>query len=440
MNARTVLVLAATVAAALIAWPAFVQSHFTAQSAGSSPVWTPAPVIPDYANRDALVAAYEGDARRNPQDQIVAQMLAGQYLLRYRERADAGDLLRAENEAKRSLRLQPRFNFSADMEMASVLLSFHRMRDALAYADEAARITPTAFGPRAMIANLQMESGNYGAAKNELTLRPSNDDQVWDVALARYDELTGHLSSARALIDGVARQVDEVVDNPAESRAWAHWRQGELAFLAGDSDGAVARYDEALAIFPGYWHAYNGLAKTYWGRRDWERALDAATKGANAYPLPETLGYKYDAQRALGDRAGAAQTLDLIYAIERIGNTQGINDRLRAMFYADHGLRKDDAVAIARRDLARRDDVYAEDALAWTLASAGRWREARPHAEAAVRLGTEDAKLQYHAGLIALHCGERLEARRRLELALSLNPHFHPFEADDARGILHDSM
>jgi tetratricopeptide repeat protein len=436
MNARTVWFLAATAVAALIAWPAFVQTHSTATLAQSSSVWTPAPVIPDYANRDALVAAYETDARRNPQDQIVAQMLAGQYLLRYRERADVGDLLRAQNEANRSLRLQPRFNFSADMEMASVLLAFHRMHDALAYAEEAARITPSSFGPRAMIANLQMESGNYSAAKSELTLRPSNDDQVWNVALARYDELTGHLSSARTLIDDVARQADEVVDNPAEARAWAHWRQGELAFSAGDSDIAIAKYHEALAIFPGYWHAYNGLAKAHWAKKEWGLALDAATKGANAYPLPETLGYKYDAQLALGDRAGAGQTLDLIYAIERIGNSQGINDRLLAMFYADHGLRKDDAVAIARRDLARRGDIYAQDALAWTLASAGRWSEARPHAESAVRLGTEDARLQYHAGLIELHSGARLEGRRRLELALSLNPHFHPFDADAARRLL----
>ena len=114
------------------------------------------------------------------------------------------------------------------------------------------------------------------------------------------------------------------------------------------------------------------------------------------------------------------------------GHSHLSDDRLIAMFYADHALRADDAVTIARRDLARRDDIYAEDTLAWTLAADGRWQEARVHSERAVRLGTEDAKLQYHAGIIALHCGDRDDARRRLQLALSLNPHFNPFQVRDA--------
>src|SRR6202040_1050061 len=115
-------------------------------------------------------------------------ILASQYLQRYRERADAGDLLRAKHEAQHSLALQPRYNVNADMEMASVLTSFHQMRDALSYAREAARITPSAFGPRATIANIDMELGDYAGAKEELTVRPPNDNSAWDVSLARYDE------------------------------------------------------------------------------------------------------------------------------------------------------------------------------------------------------------------------------------------------------------
>jgi len=432
MNARVIWSLVATTVVAAVAWPAFMRAGAASPETAPVPGWTAAPVIADYANRDALVSTYEADAKRNPRDQIIATMLAGQYLQRYREQADVGDLLRAENEAQRSLRLQPRYNITADMTMASALTAFHQMRPALAYAEEASRIVPSSFSARAAIANLDMELGDYTSAKDELTSRPIDDDPNWDISLARYDELTGHLASARTIIDGVQRRMDEVVDNPAETRAWTHWRQGELAFAAGDTRDAIIHYKEALAIFPGYWHGYDGLAKAYWASGDWPDALEYASKGADVYPLPEVLGFEYDAQIALGQRGNAARTLDLLYAIERIGNAQGMNDRLIAMFYADHGLRADDAVAIARRDLARRDDIYAEDTLAWTLAADGRWPEARTHSERAVRLGTEDARLQYHAGIIALHCGDRGEARRRLEHALSLNPRFNPFQAHDA--------
>jgi tetratricopeptide (TPR) repeat protein len=435
MNARVIWSLVATSVVALVAWPAFMRAG-AASSQMPAPAWTAAPVVADYANRDALVSTYEQDATRNPRDQIIATMLAGQYLQRYREQADVGDLLRAENEAQRSLRLQPRYNINADMTMASALTAFHQMRPALAYAEEASRIVPSSFTARATIANLDMELGDYASARDELTSRPSDDDPNWDISLARYDELTGRLASARTIIDAVQRRMDEVVDDPAETRAWTHWRQGELALTAGDTRGAIARYTEALVIFPGYWHGYDGLAKAYWALGDWRDSLEYAKKGADIYPLPEVLGYEYDAQVALGRRADAAQTLDLIYAIDRIGNAQGMNDRLIAMFYADHGLRADDAVTIARRDLARRDDIYAEDTLAWTLAADGRWQEARVHAARAVRLGTQDARLQYHAGIIALHCGDRDEARRRLQFALSLNPRFNPLQADDATAEL----
>lgn len=442
MNVRSMLVLAAIAIATAAAWPAFLADHWfghgVTESASAKPLtaWTPAPVTPDYLTRDAVISEYEADARRDPDDQLIAQMLAGEYLQRYRERADVGDLLRAKHEVQRSLAEQPRFNYSADLAMSSVLLAFHDMRGALGYAREAERIVPSSDDARATVANLYMEAGDYPAALSVLRHPPAKDNPVWDISLARYDELTGRLASARTLIDGVARSSDEVVSMPAESRAWAHWREGELAFEAGDLRGAEARYEESLSIFPHYWHGENGLAKVYWAERRWPEALAAAQKAIDIYPLPETIGYEYDAQRGLGDASGASQTYDLIRAIERIGNAQGMNDRLISLFYADHGVEADDAIAIARRDLARRDDIYAEDTLAWTLAAAGRWQEARIHSARAVRLGTEDARLQFHAGIIALHCSQSAEASKRLKMALAFNPDFNPAQAAIAKDLL----
>jgi tetratricopeptide (TPR) repeat protein len=145
------------------------------------------------------------------------------------------------------------------------------------------------------------------------------------------------------------------------------------------------------------------------------------------------LGYEVDAQRALGDAAGAAQTADLIHTIERIGNAQHVSDRLLAIYYSEHGERLDDAYAIAHRELRARDDVLTEDTLAWAAAMDGRWEEARAHDARALRYGTENALMQYHAGAIALHFGDRASAKEHLTRALALNPSFHPFYADDAR-------
>jgi Flp pilus assembly protein TadD len=153
-------------------------------------------------------------------------------------------------------------------------------------------------------------------------------------------------------------------------------------------------------------------------------------------PFPEVLGYEADAQRALGDASGAAQTDDVIRTVERVGNAQHISDRLLAIYYAEHGENVADAYAIAKRELAVRDDVFTEDTLAWAAAMDGRWDEARTRIAGALRYGTENALLRYHAGAIALHFGDRAEARRRLSEALALNAQFHAVYADDARAKL----
>jgi hypothetical protein len=52
---------------------------------------------------------------------------------------------------------------------------------------------------------------------------------------------------------------------------------------------------------------------------------------------------------------------------------------------------------------------------------------------AALRYATENALFRYHAGVIALHAGNRDAGRTWLRKALALNPRFHRFYADDAR-------
>lgn len=433
MSKHSLLVIAAVALAALAAWPSFYNHHTMAQA--SAP--TPAPIIADYLNRNGIIASFERNAQRNP-DQITTRMLASQYLMRYRETGDVGDLFRAEHNASRSLVLQPHYNMLGEMTMASAQLSLHRFHDARAHAREAMRIEPWNTGAIAQAASIDSELGFYEEADRLLrsARRGIKTNPGVFTALARYDEVTGHTAEARTLIARAMMQTDSIVDNPAEARAWYHFRDGELAWSLGDDTTAEQRFREALTIFPHYARAYNGLARLYWGERRWHEALDAATKAAELMPLPETLGYEADAQRALGDEQSARATDDLIRAIERIGNASGLNDRGLAIYYAEHRIRLADALRIARRDVAARDDIFAEDTLAWALAQNGRWGEARIAARKATRHNTEDARLQYHAGIIALHNGDRAEARLYLARSVALNPHFHPTYADDARVTL----
>jgi predicted Zn-dependent protease len=254
---------------------------------------------------------------------------------------------------------------------------------------------------------------------------------------ARYDEVTGNLPGARIVMAEATQQVDRMISISAYARSWYHLRDAQLAFEAGDAQTAASEYDESLRIYPDNAMALLFAAKLYRAHHDWRRALAAATRSADLYPLPQALGYEADAQRALGDDEGANRTDALIAAEQRLFNVQGINDRLLAIYYAEHREHLSAALTAARSDIAKRgNEIYADDTMAWVLAAMGRWKEARVYAVRAARYDTADPELQYHCGVIAWHTGHTGEARRRLSAALAADAQFHPVYADDARRIL----
>lgn len=432
MRIGSVTVVAAVAILAIAAWP-FVAT----QRAQASRVYV-APVLPDYAWRDRTIAFYEDRIRKEPQDQIIAKLLAAQYMQRYRETQDVGDILRAADKAKLALKLQPQNNAGSREILASTYTALHRFSDARVDEASAYRTQPWDSNAPAQMASLDMEMGEYARASRDIATAEKIKTTPTVLSIrARYLELTGHLSQARVLLREAMQQTDTVADNPAQSRAWYHFRAGELAFSAGEAGEAIRDERDALAIFPGFETAYRSLARFCWATRDWQCALDAAKKGAEVLPEPEILGYEADAQSALGDKKGAAQTQELIFALQRIGNVYRLNDRLLSVYFAEHRIRTRDAVEIARREVRTRgSEIYAQDTLAWAAAMAGDWSTAQRASQLALRFDTEDARLQFHAGMIAAHFGRRNEARRRLMKALSLNSQFDPFYADVARKTL----
>jgi tetratricopeptide (TPR) repeat protein len=428
---KAIVALAAAIAIGA-AWPWFAAHRAQASSA------PPAPIQTDYLERNALIAFYERQARRDSTDQITRRVLGGEYMQRFRETGDLNDVTRALAVANDSLRLQPQGNVQALDVIASCDVAFHRFAAALGAEEAAVEAAPFDDNARAQAASILMEMGRYDAAAHILA-RPvqSDPNPTWMSIRARYDELNGNLAGARVQMAAATAIVDRMIVIPAYTRSWYHTRMAQLAFEAGDPSSAAAQFDEALRIFPDNAMGLLFEAKLYRARHDWRRALAAATRSAELYPLPQALGYEADAQRALGDLAGASRTDALIRAEQRLFNAQGINDRLLAMYYAEHREHLVDALGAARSDLAKRgDEIYADDTMAWVLAAMGRWDAARLYALRATRYGTADPELEYHAAAIAWRTGHLSEARRRLRAVLEDDPQFHPVYAGEARRLL----
>ncbi len=78
-------------------------------------------------------------------------------------------------------------------------------------------------------------------------------------------------------------------------------------------------------------------------------------------------------------------------------------------------------MALARRELEKRADIFTLDALAWALASSGQLQEASTLMARALAEGTEDGRLFVHAAVIAAADGRRADAARWADKARRLS-------------------
>jgi len=129
--------------------------------------------------------------------------------------------------------------------------------------------------------------------------------------------------------------------------------------------------------------------------------------------------------------------------VEYIGRLNAINkviyNRELAYFYADHDMKLEQALDLAKKELEVRKDVYAYDVLAWALLKTGSPREAVAAITEALKVGMREARLFFHAGMIHHELGDAEQTRHYLGLALATNPHFHPFHSETARRVLREA-
>jgi len=172
-------------------------------------------------------------------------------------------------------------------------------------------------------------------------------------------------------------------------------------------------------------------------RGDLPGAIQPYEEAVHRFPDPTFVAALGDLYQLAG-RAREAQTQFAL--LEQIAHLSALNgtryNRQIAVFYADHDRNPDGAYNDAVREYRDRRDIYGADAVAWTALKAGKLAESQQAMSAALRLSTRDARLYYHAGMIAAGLGDRKASRKYLRRALAMNPAFDPLQSKLARKAL----
>lgn len=191
-----------------------------------------------------------------------------------------------------------------------------------------------------------------------------------------------------------------------EPVAWAYTKLASYELQAGQNDVALRSTDLATQYVPGYAAALLMRARILLAQGNASEAIAALQTAAEKNPLPEYLWTLADALRANGKALEAA-------AVEKKLRVTGrANDpRTLSLFLASRGEASEEALRLAKAELATRHDVFTHDAVAWAELAQGDVKSAQNDMRQALSEGTKDARLFYHAGVIAAAAGKTDQAR-----------------------------
>ncbi len=367
---------------------------------------------------DTLLGSARAKAAQNPPRPEYFNDLANALVRRAREKDDPAYLAQAEEAVNRSLRLAPA-NFEARKARVLIRLQQERYADALEEAQALNKEIPDDNIIYGLVCDAQLALGNYkeaeASAQRMIDLR-----QVSSPGLQRGAAIRESIGYVEGALDwwGSALRITSATDE--EERAFILTQIARVNRTSGKPEVAARYAQEALALVPAYPRALTELALD---RMADDKPAESVALLKQRLALSQDLASLYWLAQALqatgSPEAGAALARFQKQAIAAAASPKNANAIL-IVYEAEHG---DHALALrlAKEAAGRRHDFATLDAYAWALYGTDAYADAGKQAELALAPGIRDARLYFHAGMIARKNGDASAASKLLRKSLEIN-------------------
>jgi tetratricopeptide (TPR) repeat protein len=371
---------------------------------------------------DRDIARLQEQARREPNPKQALEQLGYRYVARARVANDPGDYKLAEKTAECIESTAPD-DASALLLRGHVLHQLHRFHEAeqIARRLTVKREFVLDYG---LLGDVLMEQGRLTEAAH--AYQKMIDIKPFYQSYTRASHLRWLKGDLGGAIELIQKAIAAASPRDPESIAWAYTRLAGYELQRGRLDDAARAADSALSYQADYAAALLMRGRVFLAMKKAADAVTAFTRAAQLNPLPEFQWALGDALRLQGDHEQA----DLVES-ELTSRGAEADARTLALFLATRRAAVTKAVALAERELQTRADIFSLDALAWSLAAAGRTAEAHATMTRALAEGTEDGRLFLHAGVIAAAGDRRADARKWLKKAERLRSTLLPSELDE---------
>jgi len=387
---------------------------------------------PAGADLPTTITSLQRRLEQVPSDQAAWATLGLAYVEQARVSVDPTYYPKAEGALRRSLAIDSTDNYRAYAGMAALASARHDFAGARSWARGGLDVNPANATLWGLVGDAETQLGDYDTAFDAIQRMVDLVPDTASLARASYTwELRGNVAEATSIMQ---RALDDAA-TPAD-RAFARYYLGELAFNAGDAQGALVQYQAGLDADPSYARLLEGRAKAEAALGRVDEALADYAAVVERLPEPAYLLQYGEYLQSLGRTDGAQKQYRIFGSVASLFEANGVAlDVDTVLFQADHG---DPAAALreAEAALAHRQFLDMDDAYAWALHVNGRDAEAREWSDRALALGTRNALFHYHAGVIRQALGDADGARTHLADALDINPNFNPLLAPQVREAL----
>lgn len=341
---------------------------------------------------------------------------------------------KAEGALRRSLEIDDVDNYVAHAGMAALTAARHQFTEAKMWAQLGLQVNPSNSTLYGALADAETQLGNYpeafAATQKMIDLSPDT------ASLARVSyswELRGNVELATQYMQ---RTLDAAGN--ADDKAFAGYYLGELSLNSGDAATALKHQGAAILASPTAAAPLEGRAKAEAALGKIDAALADFAEIVARVPQPSYLLEYGELLQSVGRQAEAEAQYRLFEVEQRLFEANGVAaDVDPTLFYADHG-QAARAIEVGRSGVEARPFLEMQDAYAWALHVNGRDAEALEWSDRAMRLGTRNALLFYHRGMIERSLGRPDAAIASLRQALAINPNFNPLAAPLARAALEE--
>jgi tetratricopeptide (TPR) repeat protein len=371
---------------------------------------------------DGEISQLQRRIREGRNVELWLDRLGWAFVAKARETFDPGFYKLAEQCARCMEKRNPQSQ-EAMLLRAHVLQNLHRFKESETLARGLVQQRGLSFD-YGLLGDALMEQGKLGDAveayQRMMNLKP--DLRAYARA-AHMRWLKGDLEGA---IEAMQLAVSAASPSDAESASWVNTRLAFYEFQAGRVNDAEQRCSLAFSLQNNYPPTLLLQGRILLGQSRFDEAVDALRSAVKLNPLPEYQWTLAEALRIAGKENEASE-------VEGQLRQRGASSdpRTLALYLATRHESPETALRLARAELESRGDVFSHDALAWSLAAAGNAAEALSEMQRALAEGTQDARLLFHAGVIASQAGHSADAERWLRKASELSHLLLPSERNE---------